>query len=307
MRQIQLVAMVVIMIVMAVSLIPAYASWEYRSDISEVWFYPDADKLLYVDRASPLSFFGLETVLKVGDSAPVIWTDYPYTTAAYNAGTPETAVDPETGKTVYQFQKVDAKRTYIQFNTDEFQTALSPYTITGAKLVLSLTGMNDLAPSKAEPVNVRLVTSAATSDYLDGLTWDLQSKDNMHVTFGQVYAVTGFGNVPAGFPVAKEWEDAQAYGNSMAELVEGWNSGAIANYGLVLENDFDGAWQERVDATLYWIENKDEMNELIAGFNKGAVLKVAVAPKVVPEPLSCALMLLGSGVLGLAAKRKKKG
>jgi hypothetical protein len=92
-------------------------------------------------------------------------------------------------------------------------------------------------------------------------------------------------------------------------MVQGWRDGSIDNYGLVMENDFDGQWAEMVDAVQYSVANPSQMNELVATFSKQEgnypYLRVS-ATKVVPEPASMVLALVGAGVLKLASRRKRK-
>ena len=90
-------------------------------------------------------------------------------------------------------------------------------------------------------------------------------------------------------------------------MIDGWRNGTVLNYGVVIENDFDGKWVEVEDAVKYTIDYPSQMNEMEAAFAKqqGSYPYLRVTTTVVPEPASCLLALLGMGALGIAAKRKK--
>lgn len=267
--------------------VPAFADVLWNEDHSTAIFYPT--NMTYVDRASPLVDFGSEDVLKVGD----------------DRGAPF----QEDG-TVY-FDAVNAKRAYLRFSTQELQSVFADYDITGATLNLRLSSVIDGAgtATSSDAINVRQVTAADSYGYISGLTWDGQADRGVSYSGGTLFADRTFlvSGESGGW---KEWEMASSGTGSVAAMVEGWYNGTIPNYGVVLENDFDGKWQELVNATKYSIDNPAQMNELTAIFykqeNSYPFLKVNVAPKIVPEPASFILALAGFGVFGIAGRRKKK-
>jgi hypothetical protein len=257
---------------------PAYAEYKDLGN-STFTFYPES--MTYVDRSDPGQDFGTETYFKVGDEALGYYE--------------------QDGESYYS--TLNAARTYIKFSTADFQEVFSNYTLTSAALHMYLTSSTDgSSPNTDERINVRAVTSADTLDYMSGLTWDAQSSHN--VIRGSVYATNSF-NTTSEASGEKIWVSA---GNAtISELIDGWTTGAMANYGIALENDFDARLQE-LNATKYSVQNPDEINEIEAYFSKGDKyprLWVNVAPKVVPEPVSSILMLVGFGVFGIASRMKK--
>lgn len=274
-----------------------HQAYAYTQPNNSTFIFAPEDAL-YVDRDQPTTYFGGQQRVVVRDWIGAVvdpGSAYPANTTTY-------------------YNEVDVARTFIKFNTDELTGALNNYDITSATLVMRLSNITDGNINKAESINVRQVTSASALDYIKNLTWDLQSPPNSQnnnlgrdVKFGNIFATQDFNT--GELLENKFWTSAGS--RELSQLADGWRNATIANYGVVLEDDFDAdKWAELVNATLYSVDHPEEMDELEVIFAKGNTyypyLQVSVTPKVVPEPLSCALMLLGSGVLGLAAKRKKR-
>ena len=275
---------------MLLSLTPAYARYN-QTDSETILFYPD--DILYVDRNQPTTYVGGESRVIIRD-----WF-----------GEVTDPIPPYEADGTHYYDEVDAARAYMRFNTADLTSALNGYAIESATLVMYLNGMTDGNPAKVEDINVRQVTGASSENYIPGLTWDLQappkpqnSYQGRDITFGDVFATQSFGTNST--PGTRVWTQSDSH--TLAQLVGAWKGGNVTNYGIVLENDWDGGWQELVNATLYSVNNPGEMDELETIFARGdsyPYLRVKVS--VVPEPASCLLALLGMGAFGLAAKRRR--
>ncbi len=264
----------------------ADASWQQsESDANVYLFYPG--KMTYVDRIQPLTDVGTgASILKVGDEADNI---------------------PDTNG---EYDFIHACRTYLMFSAGDFQEGLDGKQISSVALILKETGrdIDTIAAAPAsEPINVRQVTGLGSgysaAGYLNGLTWDGQS--DRGITYGGIYSSCNF--------TADNDGGDKIWAGNLQQLVSGWMSGGIANYGMVLENDFDGIWSKITPGdpdSKYQIADATQMNELEAVFDRTSgnspYIRVAVSPStVVPEPTGGALTLLGFGVLALFRKKKK--
>jgi len=259
----------------------AFADVQWNANHTVAMFYPT--NMTYVDRASALDDFGSDPYLKVGDER----------------GTPFTE-----GNSTY-FRAVNATRTYMRFSNSDL-SQLSGYTITDATLNMRLSDLYDGAGNATtyDTINVRQVTGAQNYGYISGLTWDGQADRGVSFEGGMLFASRDF-NVTGESNGWKEWETASSGNGTISTMIQGWMANSSTNYGVLVENDFDGGWQELVNGTKYSINNPSQMNELEAVFMKETGNYPFLKVQVVPEPISSVLMLVGFGVLGIARKKKK--
>ena len=264
----------------------AWASWQQSGgDPNTYLIYPE--KMTYVDRSQPLTDVGTgSSVLKVGDEADVV---------------------PDGNG---EFDYIHACRTYLMFKTTDMQAVISGLTISSAALILQETGreIDNIGPAPAsEKINIRLVTGLgagySAAGYLNSLSWDGQS--DRGITYGGVYGSGTF--------TANNDGGAKTWTGDVDQLVSGWAEGSLQNFGLVLENDFDGVWSKNNPGdpdSKYKINNPSQMNELEAAFASTTgdypYIRVTVSPSiVVPEPASGALTLFGIGVMALFRRNKR--
>jgi hypothetical protein len=259
----------------------AFADGQWNANHTVAIFYPT--NMTYVDRASALEDFGSDPFLKVGDERG----------------------DPFKEGNVTYFNAVNATRTYMRFSNADL-SELSGYTITDATLNMRLSNVYDGAGNATtyDTINVRQVTGANSYGYISGLTWDGQADRGVSFEGGMLFADRNF-NVTGESNGWKEWEIASSGGGTITTMIEGWMANSSTNYGVLVENDFDGGWAELVNGTKYSINNPSQMNELEAVFMKEQGNYPFLRVQVVPEPISSVLMLVGFGVLGMARKRKK--
>ncbi|HQO37541.1 MAG TPA: PEP-CTERM sorting domain-containing protein [Candidatus Omnitrophota bacterium] len=260
----------------------AFAAIQWDVNHTVALIYPS--NMTYVDRADPLNDYGSDSYLKVGDERGNFFTE---------------------GNVTY-FDAVNATRTYMRFSNVDLNE-LSGYTIANATLHMYLTSVIDGAGTATtnDTVNVRQVVSANGYNYISGLTWDGQADRDVSFTGGILFASRDI-EISGESTGWKQWETAATGNGTIASMIDGWISNSSTNYGVVLENDFDGVWQELVNGTQYSIDNPTQMNELEAVFAKTQGSYPFLRVQVVPEPVSSVLMIVGAGVLGLVSSRRRK-
>jgi len=258
----------------------AFAAITWDGNHTVALIYPS--EMTYVDRADPLVDFGDEPYLKVGDER-----------GTYNA-------------TNGNFNAVNATRTYMLFSNEDLGE-LNGYSITDATLNMYLSSVIDGAGNATtyDTINVRQVVSANSHTYMMNLTWDGQADRGVSFSGGTLFASRNVNTTGEG-PGFREWETAASGNGTISSMIQGWVSNSSSNYGVLIENDFDGVWQELVNGTQYSIDNPTQMNELEAVFAKTQGSYPFLRVQVVPEPVSSVLMIVGAGVLGLASSRRRK-
>ncbi|HNQ51161.1 MAG TPA: DNRLRE domain-containing protein [Candidatus Omnitrophota bacterium] len=258
----------------------AFAAITWDGNHTVALIYPS--EMTYVDRADPLVDFGDEPYLKVGDER-----------GTYNA-------------TNGNFNAVNATRTYMLFSNEDLGE-LNGYSITDATLNMYLSSVIDGAGNATtyDTINVRQVVSANSHTYMTNLTWDGQADRGVSFSGGTLFASRNVNTTGEG-PGFREWETAASGNGTISSMIQGWVSNSSSNYGVLIENDFDGVWQELVNGTQYSIDNPTQMNELEAVFAKTQGSYPFLRVQVVPEPVSSVLMIVGAGVLGLASSRRRK-
>lgn len=260
----------------------AFATVLWDGNHTVALIYPT--DMTYVDRADPLHDYGSDSYLKVGDERGNLCSE---------------------DLTMF-FDAVNATRTYLRFSTADLGE-LSGYTITDAALYMNLSSVIDGPGNYTtyDTINVRQVVYASTYDYIVNLTWDGQADRGISFTSGTLFASRDF-NVSGESAGWKYWETAATGNGTISSMIEGWIANTSTNYGVVIENDFDGVWKEVSNATLYNITYPHQMNELEAVFLKSEGNYPFLRVQVVPEPVSSVLMIVGAGVLGLASSRRRK-
>ncbi|MFA5099968.1 MAG: DNRLRE domain-containing protein, partial [Candidatus Omnitrophota bacterium] len=245
----------------------AFAAIQWDSNHTVGLMYPS--EMTYVDRADPLSDFGDEPYLKVGDERGT----YNTTTGNFNA--------------------VNATRTYMLFSNDDL-SELNGYSITDATLHMYLSSVIDGVGNATtnDTINVRQVVSANSHTYMTNLTWDGQADRGVSFSNGTLFASRDINTIGEGAGW-REWETAASGNGTISSMIQGWVSNSSSNYGVLIENDFDGGWQELVNGTQYSIDNPMQMNELEAVFSKQTGTLPFLRVQVVPEPVSSVLMIVG--------------
>lgn len=169
-------------------------------------------------------------------------------------------------------------RTLLKF-TDSDLAQLSGLTILSASL--HLYEYERTASSTSDEVNLR----RATSDWdEDDVTWETRP------TFAARTAYRLFDSTDT-TPGWRSWQ------GSLADIVGWWVTGAESNYGLMLENDWDGEIKE-INSKFY---SDDYTYTGDTSFHP--YLRITATP----EPVSSILLVLGAGCLGtfIGFKRKK--
>lgn len=237
-----------------------------QSYAAQIVFYPD--EATHVNRFSPdESFVGVDTDLKVRD-------------LGLNLN------DGNIANNLYY-----PARTYIKFDTDALIEKLSGVAIVSATLHLYETGRTYLRQT-SDVIHLRSVNNDWPQD--DSFTWNDQESwrwDGDDIFASLMFDATNEGQ---GW---KTWQSSAISGNDLSQLIQGWVTGDITNYGLVLENDVNAKWWNPA------LLDEEQLNELEVLFRRD---NVYLTVSVVPEPITIIPFAMGIGFLGLLKIRRKQ-